>query len=103
MPGQNDFHAHFSGALYDRVEVLYLEPQQYAVPVWLVVTIADPAVMMLHFKAVQLKNELAIRTQPLVLRTPVIALQAQQTLIPPAADFHISYCNQRLRTHRHPV
>jgi len=75
MPGQNHLHVHFSRALHDRVEVLYLEPQQHAVPIRLVVAIADPAVMVFHFKAVQLEDELAVRNQPLVLRAAVITAQ----------------------------
>ncbi len=103
MPRQNDLHAHFSRAPHDRVEILHFEPQQHAVPVRLVVTIADPAVMMFHCKAVQLKDKLAVRDQPLILRASMIASQAEQALIPPAARFHIGYCNQRLRTHRDSV
>jgi len=75
MPGQNHLYAHFSTALHDRVEVLYLEPQQHAVPIRLVVPIADPAVVVFHFKAVQLQDELAVRHQPLVLRATVITAQ----------------------------
>ena len=100
MPGQNDFHGHLCRALHDRVEVLYLEPQQHAVPIRLVVPIADPAVMVFHFKAVQLQDELAVRHQALVLRAAVITVQTYQTLIPLAACFHISDCDERLRAHR---
>ena len=67
MPRHDDFHAHLSGALYDRVKVVYLKPQQYTVSVWLVITIADRTVIVFYFEAVQLKNKLAIRDQPLIL------------------------------------
>jgi len=77
MPGHDDLHAHFSGALHDRVKVVYLEPQQYAVSVWLVITIADRAVMVFYFKAVQLKDKLAIRDQLLIFGAPMIAPAAQ--------------------------
>ena len=60
MPGHDDLHAHFGGALHDRVKVVYLEPQQYTVSVWLVITIADRTVMVFYFEAVQLKNKLAV-------------------------------------------
>jgi hypothetical protein len=60
MPGQNDLHTHFSRALHDCIEVLYLEPQQHTVPVWLVIAIGDQAVMVFHLEAMQLKHELPV-------------------------------------------
>jgi len=60
MPGHNNLHAHFSRAPHDPVEVVYLEPQQHTVPVWLVLTVADPAMIVFHLKAVQLKDKVAI-------------------------------------------
>ena len=70
MPRHDDFHAHFSGTLHDRVKVVYLKPQQYTVSVWLVITIADRTVIVFYFEAVQLKDKLAIRNQPLVFGAP---------------------------------
>lgn len=67
MPRHDDLHAHLSGALHDRVKVVYLEPQQYTVSVWLVITITDRTVIVFYFEAVQLKDKLAIRDQPLIL------------------------------------
>ncbi len=99
MPGQDDFHAHFSGTLHDRFKVVYLEPEQYTVSVWLVITIADGTVIVFHFEAVQLKDKPAIRDQPLIFGAPVIAPAAQQTLIPSATCFHIGYGDERLGTH----
>ena len=77
MPGRDNLHSHFSRALHDRVEVVYLEPQQYPVSVWLVITIADRAVIVFYFEAVQLKNKLAIRDQSVIFGTPMIAPAAQ--------------------------
>src|ERR1700721_2643076 len=39
MPGHDEFYVHFSGALNDRVKVLYLEPQQYTISVRLVLAV----------------------------------------------------------------
>ncbi len=99
MLGHHDLDAHFSGALHDPVKVFDLEPQQYAVSVWLIITIADRTVMVFYSEAVQLKDNLAIEEQLLVFRAPVTAPAAQQTLIPSAACFHIGHGDQRLRTH----
>ena len=93
MPGHDDLHAHFSRALHDPVEVVYFEPQQNTVSVRLVLTIADQAMIVFHLKAVQLKDKAAVRNQALVFSTAVVAPAAEQTLIPPAARFHISYSN----------
>lgn len=60
MPGQHNFHAHFSGALQHRVEVVYFEPEQYAVSVRLVIAIANRPMVVFNTEAVQLKDQLAI-------------------------------------------
>jgi len=60
MPGHDDLHAHFGTALHDPVEVVYLEPQQDAVSIRFVITVADQTMMVLHLKAVQLKHKAAI-------------------------------------------
>ena len=78
---------------------VYLEPQQYTVSVWLVVTIADRTVIVFHFEAVQLKDKLVLRDQLLIFGAPMIAPAAQQTLIPSATCFHIGYGDERLRAH----
>jgi hypothetical protein len=77
MLGHDNPHSHFRRALHDRVKVVYLEPQQYTVSVRLVITIADRAVIVFYFEAVQLKNKLAIRDQSLIFGTPMIAPAAQ--------------------------
>ena len=99
MPGHDDLDAHFSGALHHRLKIVDLEPEQHPVSIWLVITVADRAVMVFYFEAVQLKNKLAIRDQLFVRGAPMIASAAQQTLIPSAACFHIGHGDQRLRTH----
>jgi hypothetical protein len=55
--------------------------------------------MVFYFKAVQLKDKLAIRDQLLKRGAPMTAPAAQQTLIPSAACFHIGNADERLRTH----
>jgi hypothetical protein len=89
MPRQDNLHTHFHGALHDCIKVVYFEPQQYPVAIWLVVTIGNRAVMVFDFEAMQLKDEPAVRDQLLVGRAPMIAPATQQTLIPPTACFHI--------------
>jgi hypothetical protein len=66
MSGHVDHHSHFSGALHDLLNVVYLEPQQYTDSVWLVVTIAGRTAMVFCFEAVQLKDKLPIRDQLLI-------------------------------------
>ncbi len=99
MFGQHNFHAHLSGALHHRVKVVHFEPEQDAVSVRLVSGIANPPMMVFHFKAVQLKDQLAIRDQLLVLGASMKTPAAQQALVPSAAGFHIGYCDKRLRSH----
>ena len=99
MPRHDNLDTHFSGALHDRFKIVDLEPQQHPISIWPIVATANRAVMMFHFEAVQLKDKLAIRDQPLICGAPVIAPAAQQTLIPSATSFYIGYCQERLRTH----
>ena len=99
MLGPDDLHAHFSSALHDRIKVVHLEPQQHAVSVWLVITIADRTVMVFYLESVQLKDKAVIRDQLLIFGTSMIASAAQKTLIPSATCFDIGYGNERLRTH----
>jgi hypothetical protein len=60
MAGYYNFDTHFGHALHHRVKVVDLEPKQYAVSIWLVMTITNAAVMMFQFEAMQLKHELTI-------------------------------------------
>ncbi len=99
MPRQNYLDVHLAGTLHHCFEIVHLEPQQYPVSVWLVFPIAYPPVMVLYFEVVQLKHQLAVPNQLLIRGAPMIAPQAQQPLIPPAARFHIRNGDQRLRTH----
>jgi hypothetical protein len=99
MTRQHRLDAHFSGALHNRFKIVDLEPQQHPVSIWLVVTIANPPVMMFHLEAVQLKDKLPVRDQLFICGAPMIAPAAEQTLVPSAARFHIGHGDQRLRTH----
>ena len=76
MTGQDYFDVHSGNALHYRVEVIHLEPEQHTITVGSVGAIADGAVMMFDFKAVQLQNELAILHHLLILPAAVRAATA---------------------------
>lgn len=99
MAGQNYLDAHFGGALDDGIEIVDFKPEQYSVAVGLVLGIADAAVIMRHLEAMQLQDKLAVQDQLFVGGASMVAPAAEQTLIPPAARFHVGYRDQRLRTH----
>lgn len=99
MLREHDLNSHLRGSLHDFVEVIDLKPQQHAVAVGLMVWVADWPVMVMHVKAVQLKDELSAVDQLLVGRSAVIAAASEQTLIPPAAGFDIGDGDERLGTH----
>jgi hypothetical protein len=65
--------------------------------------IADRSVMVFYFEVVQLKDKLAICDQLFICGAPMIALAAEETLIPSAARFYISDSDQRLRAHLRSV
>lgn len=101
MARHDDVDAHCDAALDDRIKVVDFEPQKHAVAVGLVIPIADWAVIMLDFEAVQLQDKATARGrhQPLILGAAVIAPATEQALIPAAAGFDIGYRKQRLGTH----
>lgn len=77
MFGCDDFNLHLIGALNDRIEVFNLEPQQQAVPIRSVRRIPDWSVMMFYLETVELKHELAVPNQSLVLPASVITFATQ--------------------------
>lgn len=60
MTRHDNLDRHLSRALHHRVELIHFEPQQHAISVWLIITVADGAVMVFHFEAVQLQYELPV-------------------------------------------
>ncbi len=99
MAWQHDLDAHFSSALHHQIEILYLKPEQHAVAVGPVGTIADGTVMVLDFKTVQLQDEVAILYQLLIVLAAVGSTAAEKALIPQAAGFDIRNTDERLGTH----
>jgi hypothetical protein len=86
---QDEFDTHFYGAMHDGFEIFYLKPEEHAVAVGLVAGVADPAVIMFGVEAVQLKDQLPVQDQLFVVWASVIALAAEETLVPAAACFHV--------------
>jgi hypothetical protein len=54
MPQHDDLDTHFGRSLDDRFEIINFKPQQHAVSVWFVITIADGTMMVFQFEAMQL-------------------------------------------------
>ena len=80
MPRHHHLDAHFFCTPDYVIKVVHREPEQDAVAIGPVLPVADRAVMVVHFEAVQLQHQLASRQQPLILLTPVIAPATQQPL-----------------------
>lgn len=99
MPRQYDFHAHFGRAPQYAVEIVDFEPEQHPVPVRPVFGVSEPAVVMLSFKTVELKNQLTAEDQLLILRAAVSASTREKALVPFTARAHIADSDQRLRSH----
>jgi len=95
----HDLDTHFDTAPHYRVEVIHLEPEKHTIAVRSVGAIADGAVMMFDFEAVQLQDEPAILHQLLILAAAVNLAAAQQALIPPAAGFDIRDTDEGLGAH----
>src|SRR5215218_2651380 len=85
------------GALHGRVEVGDVaEPQQDAVAD-LAVRVADAPVVVLDLAVVELQHQHAVGEQPLVLWAAVVALQAEELLIPAAGGLDVAHREHGLR------
>jgi|SRR6187397_51506 hypothetical protein len=98
MAREDDLRTQLRGAGNSRVEVANFKPQEHAVS-RREIGIADGTVMMLHIPPVQLKNQLAVRNEPLILRAAMATLTVKETLIPPTARFNIAHANKGLWAH----
>ena len=96
MAWQDDLSLQVLGAGHSRFEVVDFKPQEHAISVGLDVWISDTAMMMLDIPSVQLKNQPALRNQPLILSAAMRTLTAKETLIPATARFNIAYANKGL-------
>ena len=99
MAWHDDLSLQVLSASNGRVEVLEFKPQEHAISVGPDVGISDATVMMVHIPAVQLKNQPAVRNEPLILRAAMRTLTAKETLIPATARFNIAHANKGLWTH----
>src|SRR5439155_26715474 len=97
MARKEDLSLQIRGAGNGRVEVANFKPQEHAVS-RCEVGIADGTVMMLNIPPVQLKNQPAVRNEPLILRAAMGTLTAKKTLVPATARLNIAHANKGLRT-----
>jgi hypothetical protein len=98
MAGQNDLRLQVHSSGYGRVEVVDFKPKEHTISVR-EVSVANGTVMMLHVPMVQLKNQPAVRNEPLILGAAVVALATKETLIPATAGLNVSDTNKRLWAH----
>src|SRR5215211_4405024 len=85
------------GALHRRVEVGDVaEPQQDAVAD-LAVRVADAPVVVLDLALVELQHQRPVGEEPLVLRAAVVALQAEELLVPAAGGLDVADREHGLR------
>lgn len=99
MARQNNLSFQTLGARNCRIKILNFEPQQHAVADS-EVRLAYAPVMMRHLPIVQLKNQPAIRDQPLVIWAAMGALAPEKLLIPAARRLDVPRANKRLWMHR---
>jgi len=96
---QEDVRLHLHGTSHRGIEIVHLEPEQDAIALGLVRWIADPTVVVFDIEPMQLQDQNVLRDQPLVFRSAVPAVAAQQSLIPAAARLDVTHCNKRLWAH----
>ena len=103
MAWHHDVSVQVLRACNRRVEVVEFKPQKHAVSVWCDVGISESAMVMLHIPSVQLKNQPAVRNEPLILAPAMGALAPKETLIPATARLDIGHANKWLRVHMNLV
>lgn len=89
MAWQNDLGVQALSAGNRGVEVVEFKPDEHAVSVWCDAGIADTAMVLLNIPLVQLKNQPAVRKEPLILGSAMAALAAKKLLIPATARLDI--------------
>ena len=89
---ENDLGMEFGGAGVRSIEIVDLEPQEDAVAGGSIVGITDRSVVVRHIEPVQLQDEGVAGNEPLVFRSSVRTLAAEEMLIPATAGFHIRDC-----------
>ena len=92
MSWQDDLRLQVRSAGNDRLEIVHFKPEEHTISmgeVW----VADRAVMMLDIPTVQLKNQPAVRNKSLILGAAMIALAAEESLIPATARLDIGHAN----------
>ena len=99
MTWHDDLSLQVLSASNGRVEVVEFKPQEHAISVWRDVWVSDATMMMLNIPSVQLKNQPAVRNEPLILRAAMRTLTAKETLIPATARLNIAHANKGLWTH----
>jgi hypothetical protein len=92
-------HCHLVGALHDGVEVVDLEPKQEAVAVGFVVAVGNVAVVVLGLEAVELKDELVIEAEAVIVWTTMVAAQVEEALVPATAGLDVRNCDEGLGAH----
>ena len=96
MRCQNHLGAQFAGPFDGGVKVVDFEPQQDAVAARAGVRVTNRAVVVIHSPVVELHDQLTVGDETLVLRSTVVAVTAEQLLVPPATGFDVAYRDQRL-------
>ena len=99
MRCQNHLGAQSTDAFDCGVEVVDFEPQQDAVAVRVNLWITDPALVVIDLPIMKLHDQLTVGDETLVLRSTVVAVTAEQLLVPPATGFDVAYSDQRLGSH----
>ena len=59
MLGHDDVNGHRSSSLQHIFEIFHLKPEQHAISIWQVVRVANGAMVVVYFEAVQLQNQLS--------------------------------------------
>jgi hypothetical protein len=78
-------------AYHDLVEIgNFAKPQQDSIAN-LEIRAHEKSMVVLHLSMMELKDECSVGEQPFVLRTSMIATEAQELLVPEAGRFHIAY------------
>src|ERR1043166_1007128 len=95
MPWQDDLRLQVRSSGNGRFEIVHFKPQEHAISMRKV-RVADGTVMMFHIPTVQLKNQPAVRNESLILGAAMVALTAEETLIPATAGLNVTHANEGL-------
>ena len=92
----DDLSFHLFGTRNRGVEIVQFKPKKNSIAIRPKIGIPEWTVMVLDVPVVQLEDQISARDQSLIIRPAVVALTAEETLIPTTARLDVMHADEGL-------